>query len=328
MRPRRTNSAAAHGGARKPGRAPAAARRLLAATCLVALSVLAACGTPPAPAPTPTPAPVNFDGARAYEAVLRQVAFGPRPAGSQALAATRAYITGELARLGWAVEDQEFVYKGVSLHNVVGRKGQGAGPVVILGAHYDTRLRADRDPVDPSQPVPGANDGASGTAVLLELARSLDMQYIPYEVWLAFFDAEDNGDLDGWEWLVGSTYLAEHLTVTPAFVVVVDMVGDSDQQLYLEQNSTPAVRDAIWATAAQLGYARYFIAQPKWAMIDDHTPFLKRGSAAVDIIDFDYPAWHTGGDTADKVSGASLERVGRTLETYLETNDAEGMAYP
>lgn len=328
MRPRRPNSLAAQGSVGKRGRALAAARRLLPASCLLALFALAACGTPPAPVPTATPAPVNFDGARAYEAVLRQVAFGPRPAGSQALAATRSYIMGELARLGWATEDQEFVYKGVSLHNIVARRGQGAGPVVILGAHYDTRLRADRDPVDPSQPVLGANDGASGTAVLLELARSLDMRYIPYEVWLAFFDAEDNGDLDGWEWLVGSTYMAEHLTITPAFVVVVDMVGDRDQQLYLEQNSTPAVRDAIWATAAQLGYGGYFISQPKWAMIDDHTPFLRRGFAAVDVIDFDYAAWHTGADTADKVGAASLERVGRALETYLETNDAQGMAYP
>ena len=318
----------AQGRGRKPRVARAVARCLLPVCGLIALLALAACGTPAVPVPTATPAPVNFDGARAYDAVLRQVAFGPRPAGSQALADTRTYITGELTRWDWVTEDQEFVYKGVSLHNIVARKGQGAGPVVILGAHYDTRLRADRDPVDTSQPVLGANDGASGAAVLLELARSLDMQYIRYEVWLAFFDAEDNGDIDGWEWLVGSTYMAEHLTITPAFVLVVDMVGDRDQQLYLEQNSTPAVRDAIWATAARLGYGSYFIPQPKWAMIDDHTPFLRRGLAAVDVIDFDYAYWHTGGDTADKVSAASLERVGRTLEAYLETNTAQGTAYP
>ena len=110
------------------------------------------------------------------------------------------------------------------------------------------------------------------------------MQYIRREVWLAFFDAEDQGDLPGWDWGIGSDYMAGHLAVKPEAVVVVDMVGDSDQQLYLEQNSTPAVRDAIWAVAGKLGYEAYFVPKLKWSMTDDHTPFLKRGIAAVDIV--------------------------------------------
>ncbi len=294
--------------------------------------VLAACGAAPqvtsTPAPTaaPTAAPLLFDGQQAYAQVLKQMSFGPRPTGSPALDATRAYILEELARYGWTTEVQTFDYKGVSVHNIVARKGQG--PVVILGAHYDTRRKADHDPKDTQQPVPGANDGASGVAVLLERARTLNMQYIGNQVWLAFFDAEDDGELDGWEWGVGSAYMADHLTVKPAYVVVVDMVGDRDQQLYLETNSTPAIRDALWAQAAQLGYGQYFIARPKYAMIDDHIPFLQHGIAAVDIIDFDYPYYHTGADTADKVSAESLEHVGRTLQAYLETHTAQGTTNP
>jgi Zn-dependent M28 family amino/carboxypeptidase len=96
------------------------------------------------------------------------------------------------------------------------------------------------------------------------------------------------------------------------------MIGDADQNIYLEQNSTPALRDKIWAVAGELGYAANIIPQPKYTMIDDHIPFLERGIPSVDLIDFDYPYWHTTGDTADKVAPASLERVGRTLEVWLE----------
>lgn len=279
-------------------------------------SVLPTVALPPSPLATPTPVRQAFSGQGAYAHVLRQVAFGPRPPGSSALRLTGDYIKAALEQVGWAVEEQTFTYRETPIRNLIARKG--TGPVVILGAHYDTRRQADRDQANPTAPVPGANDGASGVAVLLELARTLDMSRIPYQVWLAFFDAEDQGGLDGWEWIVGSSYMAEHLTVRPEFVVIVDMVGDADQQLYLEQNSAPEVRDRIWAVAAGLGYGTYFIHRPGYSMLDDHTPFLRRGLRAVDIIDFDYPYWHTTADTADKVSPASLERVGRTLKAFLE----------
>jgi Zn-dependent M28 family amino/carboxypeptidase len=268
------------------------------------------------PLPTPTALPESFSGDLAYGHVLSQVSYGPRPPGSAMLHTTGEWIKARLLEYGWAVEEQAFTYRDTPIRNLIARKGEG--PVVILGAHYDTRRRADRDGQEPSAPVPGANDGASGVAVLLELARTLDVAATPYQIWLAFFDAEDNGGLDGWEWIVGSSYTAEHLTVQPSFVVIVDMIGDADQQLYLEQNSTPEVRDRIWAVAAQLGYGAYFVSRPGYSMTDDHTPFLRRGLRAVDIIDFDYPYWHTTADTADKVSPASLERVGRTLQAFLE----------
>ena len=102
-------------------------------------------------------------------------------------------------------------------------------------------------------------------------------------------------------------------------MILVDMVGDADQQIYLEANSDEALSQKIWATAAQLGYGNYFRPEVRWHLVDDHIPFARLGVPAVDIIDFDYEYWHTTADTADKISPESLERVGRTLLTYLET---------
>ena len=157
--------------------------------------------------------------------------------------------------------------------------------------------------------------------MLLEIARSLDRSRVHNEIWLAFFDAEDNGELDGWDWIVGSTYMAQHLTVKPQSMILVDMVGDADQNIYMDSNSDGQLSAQIWAQAAQLGYVQYFVPVLRYAMLDDHTPFAQAGIPAVDIIDFDYPYWHTVADTADKVSPVSLERVGRTLEAYLEKPD-------
>jgi glutaminyl-peptide cyclotransferase len=262
----------------------------------------------------------SFDGRAAYRHVIRQMELGPRITGSMGSREAAAYMAGRLAKYGWAVEYQSFTYRGTAARNVIAKAGQGKGPVVIVGAHYDTRRRADQDP-DPEkqhEPVPGANDGASGVAVLLELGRALDKSKLQNEIWLTFFDAEDNGELDGWDWIAGSTYMARTLSAEPEYMVLVDMVGDAEQQLYMERNSTPALVDKIWGIAADLGYEEYFIPEYKYAMTDDHTPFLARGIPAVDIIDFDYPYWHTTADTADKVSAQSLQRVGRVLEVLLE----------
>jgi Iap family predicted aminopeptidase len=269
------------------------------------LFILAACRAPE---------PIIFDGTAAHAHVVAQVDLGFRPPGSEAGWATGDYIITQLEEQGWEVETQEFTYRDTLIRNVIGRLGEG--PIIILGAHYDTRISADQE--DPSQPVMGANDGASGVAVLLELARTLDPERLEHEVWLAFFDAEDNGGLNGWEWCVGSTYMAEHLEVTPEAVIVVDMVGDADQQLYLEHNSDPDLQMELWDIAATLGYTQTFFPEYRWTIYDDHVPFARRGITAVDIIDFDYPYWHTTEDTLDKVSPTSLERVGRVLETFLE----------
>ncbi len=261
----------------------------------------------------------HFSGRRAYSHVTAQMKLGPRVTGSAANVAAGNYITDQLQIAGWSVEFQPFVYQDTPARNVVARANVGKGPVIILGAHYDSRRQADRDPVHPTEPVPGADDGASGVAVLLELAHTLDIRTIPNELWLAFFDAEDNGGLDGWDWIVGSTYMADHLTVQPEAMILLDMVGDADQRFYFDSNSDPSLSTQVWDTAARLGYGEHFIPVARWAMTDDHIPFARRGIPALDIIDFDYPYYHTTGDTADKVSAQSLERIGRVLEAYLET---------
>jgi Zn-dependent M28 family amino/carboxypeptidase len=214
---------------------------------------------------------------------------------------------------------------GTTCRNIIGKMPDSAGEeVVLLGAHYDTRMKADQDSEARDEPVLGANDGASGTAVLLELAQVLESDRIPYQVWLAFFDAEDNGHLNGWEWAAGSSYMASQLDPSgmPEFVIVVDMIGDADQQIYYEYNSDPALMQAIWQVAADLGYQEAIIPEYRHSILDDHTAFAGLGIAAVDMIDFDYPYWHTAADTLDKVSAASLERVGRTVEAFLESDAA------
>jgi Zn-dependent M28 family amino/carboxypeptidase len=270
-------------------------------------------------APPVGPAPeIQFSGDEALTHVEAQMAFGPRPAGSDANRKTGDYILAELRQLGWQTETQDFTYQNTPVRNIIGKKNEGQGPVVIIGAHYDTRLHADQDSADPLAPVPGANDGASGVAVLLELARALDSAKLKNEVWLAFFDAEDNGRIKGWEWIVGSRHMANNLAVTPQAMILADMIGDADQQIYYEENSDSALSAQLFEIAAGLGYGEQFIPQPKYAMYDDHIPFRELGIPAVDLIDFDYPHWHTTADTADKVSAASLERVGRVIEVYLE----------
>ncbi|UCC61879.1 MAG: M28 family peptidase [Anaerolineae bacterium] len=267
-----------------------------------------------------------FDGDSAYTYVLEQCAFGPRPTGSEAGWATGDYLAAQLEALGWQVVVHAFTYGGVQGRNIIGQ--QGTGPVAMLGAHYDTRPYADHNPEgERAQWILGANDGASGVAVLLELARVLEVEKTGREIWLAFFDAEDRGNLDGWPFSVGATMLARdlaqsnlpELTHRPEFVIVVDMVGDADQQLYYEGYSHPKLSERLWTLAHSLGYGSTFVPTVKHYLIDDHRPFLEIGIPAVDIIDFDYPYWHTTEDTADKVSPASLERVGRVLEQVLES---------
>jgi len=265
----------------------------------------------------PEEAPVLvFDGLRAYEDVVTQVSFGPRIPGTDGHARVVNWIQGELIAAGWQVEFQESEALGKPIINIVAKRAEWS-PSIIIGAHYDSRIYADSDP-DPSnhaKPVPGANDGASGVAVLLELARSLPED--GGNVWLVFFDAEDNGRISGWDWILGSREFVANNTLTPQAVVVIDMIGDADLNIFKEKNSNPALMDGIWMTAKELGYGSQFQPDFKHSMLDDHTPFLKAGIPAVDLIDFDYPYWHTVADTPDKVSAQSLEAVGKTLWTWI-----------
>jgi Zn-dependent M28 family amino/carboxypeptidase len=268
------------------------------------------------PQVTPTPDPVSFDGQRAYEDVIAQVAFGARIPGLEGHVNVQEWVREELEEAGWQVEVQESEAMGHPIQNVVAKRGNES-PQIILGAHYDTRMFADNDP-DPanhSQPAPGANDGASGVAVLLELARVLPEDTVP--VWLVFFDAEDNGRIAGWDWILGSREFVRLNPVRPRAVVIVDMVGDADLKIYKEGYSDPALTDEIWAVAANIENDTVFVPEKKHRIIDDHLPFLQAGIPAVDIIDIEYPYWHTVQDTPDKVSAKSLQAVGETLLTWI-----------
>jgi len=259
---------------------------------------------------------IEFDGQRAFELVERQLEFGYRIPGSDGHRMAGDWILEQLQASGWNTEEQIFAYQNLQGRNIIAKAGPEGGEWVILGAHYDTRPIADRDESNPTEPVLGANDGASGVAVLLELARVIQPEDLDRALWLVFFDLEDSGGIDGKEWIVGSNYFAEHLEDKPSQVIIVDMVGDADLQLYFELNSNVELRTEIWQLAEELGFTS-FIPESKHSIVDDHTSFLRRGIPAIDIIDFDYPYWHTTEDTLDKVSASSLEQVGQTLEVWL-----------
>jgi Zn-dependent M28 family amino/carboxypeptidase len=258
-----------------------------------------------------------FDGGRALSDVKYQVDLGPRTMGSAAHEKAENYIINQLKSQNWQVETQETVISGQPIKNIIAKRGEGT-PWIILGSHYDSRSIADQDknPVNRKLPTPGANDGASSTAILMELARVIPKNENK-QIWLVFFDDEDNGNASGSGWSVGSTYFVSQLQGKPDSVVVLDMVGDKDLNIYKEGNSDREINNEIWRVAKSLGYTQ-FIPTYKYDMIDDHTPFLNAGIRAVDIIDFDYPYWHTTNDTVDKVSAESLKAVGDTILNWLE----------
>ncbi len=263
----------------------------------------------------------DFSGRKAMAHARQLMRLGPRVPGSEASAEAREYIAAQLESEGWQVETQRFAYGGVPLANVIAKRGEG--PIVILGTHYDTRPISDRDPEDRTAPVPGANDGTSGTAVLLELARALDPEATKgMQIWLAFFDAEDSGEVANWDWAVGSRDLAERLVNQPSnrpeYVIIIDMIGAPRQEIHYEWSSSLWLQEKLWALADELGYGDTFVPTYKYNVVADHTPFLDTGLEAALLINLDDPYWHTQRDTLDKLSSASLQRVGRLLQVWLE----------
>jgi Zn-dependent M28 family amino/carboxypeptidase len=267
---------------------------------------------------------IAFDGTRAYSDVEKQLSFGPRIPGSNAHQNFINWLTDEMENAGWQINVQQGEMLEKPIKNIVAQRGEES-PQIILIAHYDSRLFADNDP-DPknhSQPVPGANDGASGVAVLLELARILPKDTVP--IGLLFTDAEDNGRIPGWDWILGARYFVSTMQIRPKAIVVVDMIGDSDLNIYRELNSDPEITSQIWDVARGLGYEEYFINEPKHNVIDDHIPFVEAGIPAVDIIDIEYPYWHTTQDTLDKISPNSLAVVGETLLQWILLQNSEDL---
>lgn len=270
------------------------------------------------------PPPPEPSGERAFRHLEAQVAFGARVPGSAAMLRCRAYLLAELSHHTEHVRAQAFriadPYGPDSLHlvNLLAHFHPQRPDRVLVAAHYDSRPRADEDSGAARElPVPGANDGASGAAVLLELATALAAWDPAIGVDLVFFDGEDygaRGDLD--YYLLGSRHFARTMgAYRPRAVLLLDMVGDRDLRIPMEGYSSAAAPDLVrlvFAVAESL-QAPGFVAVPGDTVYDDHVPFLQRGIPAIDLIDFDYPPWHTTGDLPHECSPASLESVARVV---------------
>ncbi len=263
-----------------------------------------------------------FDGAGAYRAVEAQVAFGPRIPGTPGHAAQAAWLDSLLAPLADTLLVQRWTHRtaagdSLPLVNFVARFNPSAGERILFLAHWDTRPRADGpESRDSSAAVPGANDGASGTAVLLGVAAALRAAPPSIGVDLLFVDGEDYGVFDDKDdVLLGSRYYAANPAPGPAplYAVLLDMVGDRDLQIYQEGNSltgAPEVVDLVWQVARRAGHGNVFIPSLRYTITDDHLSLQAKGIRAIDVVDFDYPYWHTPEDTPDKVSAQSLQAVG------------------
>ena len=207
---------------------------------------------------------------------------------------------------------------------------------ILIGAHFDTRPYPDRDPADPQGVFVGANDGASGVALLMELAAAMPSLPGPVGVDFVLFDAEEYvfGPRD--PYCLGSNYFARQyaderragrLDHAYRCGVVVDMVADRDLEIWQERNSvtwpeTRPIVEEIWGVAARLGERR-FVSRPRHAVEDDHMPLRMIGRIpACDVIDFDYPQWHTTADTPEHCAPESLEAVGRVMLEWLRTRRA------
>lgn len=281
----------------------------------------------------------NFDADSAYMYLARQVAFGPRVPNTTAHQQTGDWLTAELKRHGATVTEQKArltAFDGTELNarNIFGQINPGAKERILLLAHWDCRPWADKDP-DPEkrgEPVDGANDGASGVAVLLELARQLAVNPQPDKgVDILFVDAEDWGtDGDEDSWALGTKYFAENLPVkgySPKVAILLDMVGGEGavfSREYFSERSAPKTADEIWAAAHALGYGKMFPNRMGSAILDDHVQLIKAGIPAIDIVEY-HPEgdggfnsrWHTTADNLDGISKETLSAVGNTLLYYL-----------
>jgi glutaminyl-peptide cyclotransferase len=267
--------------------------------------------------------PREFDGQTAFGYIQTQVAFGPRVPGTDAHEKMANWLDSLLRQRADTVILQRWNHVTTSrdtlpLRNFIARFNPGAAKRLLLLAHWDSRPVSD-SPVsrDSSHAVVGANDGGSGVALLLGVADVLKRSPPTIGVDLLFVDGEDYGDFTKapGDVLIGSRYYGAHQPpgAQPLYAVLFDLVADKDLQIYQEGNSlvgAPEVVELVWDTAKDLGYGGYFIASPRHTLIDDHLELQKAGIRAIDVVDFDYPAWHTQYDTIDKVSAASLQVVG------------------
>ncbi len=286
---------------------------------LLPLLLAMACGR------TEAPPAREFDAERAMTRVQEQLAFGPRIPGTAGHAAMASWLDSLARSVADTVVVQRWMHTmatgdSVPMVNVIARFNTAATTRVLYLAHWDTRPRADAaSSADTTQPVPGANDGASGVAVLLGVMDALRASPPEIGVDLLFVDGEELGEFGPprVDVLIGSTYYAANMLPSgrPEFAVVWDMVGGTGARFVPEgysQIAAPEVVDIVWKTAERMGYGSTFVRAIGESITDDHEPLIKAGFRAIDVIQFpsQYPAWHTEHDTIDKVSAETLEIVG------------------
>jgi hypothetical protein len=278
---------------------------------------------------------IPFDGLQAYEYLKQLCAIGPRRSGSAGMAAQQRLLAEHFQKLGGQVEFQQFGVRHpheasvVPMTNILVHWHPQSTVRILLCAHYDTLPYPLRDKENTRGIFLGANDNASGVAILMQLARDMPALRIRYGVDFLLLDGEEFIFSERDRFFLGSEYFArEYVKAKPSYRyrwgVLLDMVGDADLQIYQERNSTwwkdtrPLV-EQIWATAARLG-VREFVAKPKYEISDDHLLLHQVGHIpCIDVIDFDYPPWHTQGDTPDRCSPLSLAKVGWVIREWLRT---------
>jgi glutaminyl-peptide cyclotransferase len=252
----------------------------------------------------------GVSGASALEFTRHAVAFGPRPPGSAANRALQNYILTELQKDTIAMKNILARFPGKASGS-----GRSRGAIAITG-HFDTKFF-------PGRKFVGASDGGSSTGLLLELARVLAHQPRTDDVYLAFLDGEEAfGEWSDSDSLYGSRHLAARWSRDGTLgrlkgLINVDMIGDKSLDIPQETNGSAALNKLIWQTATDMGYKAFFTNQ-QIAEEDDHIPFIRAGAPAVDLIDIDYPPWHTDTDTMDKLSAQSMEIVGTVVYEVIQ----------
>lgn len=257
----------------------------------------------------------DFSGPEALAFTRKVVSFGPRPPGSAAIRKLQAYILTELKQRGCEVLQDNFTAQTpagpIAMKNIVARFPGKSGRAIVITGHYDTKSM-------PGISFVGANDGGSSTGLLLAMAKTLQAGVRKDDVYLVWFDGEEAfGPWSATDSLYGSRHLAERWASDGTLsrikaLINVDMIGDRDLGILQELNSSASLRKLVWDVAARLGWERHFLNQST-ATEDDHMPFVRMGINALDLIDFDYPPWHTAEDTLDKLSAKSFHIVGSVL---------------
>ncbi len=295
---------------------------------------------------TKSPNTPDFNADSAYHFVDKQVSFGPRVPNSAAHSACGEYLQEQLRRFGATIFTQEmqlttFDNTVLQAKNIIGSYNPEEKKRILLFAHWDSRPFAcrDADPANHNTPIDGADDGASGVGVLLEIARHLGQQTPAAGVDIIFFDAEDYGPPPGVRnsmpdpWCLGSQFWAKNPHVpnyTADFGILLDMVGAKGATFYKESTSVrhaAPIVEKVWRTARDLGYGRYFINANGGGILDDHEYVIRgRGIPCIDIINLDPDTehsfgayWHTLNDTMEVIDGKTLKAVGQTVMEIIYT---------